>query len=215
MVVADLELFITEVSSSCTLPGPSCHFNPCHSLYSGLHHLTMKTVPSLLALAPWTLPPMPPLVPLTPLTPLTSPDLNTINGQEEVIQQTFFTLGSIYCGQDLEGVEKECPYEREVDPSKFSPLLTAEPGTVAELHSFAREFKQRRARLGCTQTEVGRLYYTVLHCTVCTGGAGAGATVWACHLPGHCLQVRGPQHEGAQHVQAQAVMLTNRIDSTE
>ena len=38
----------------------------------------------------------------------------------------------------------------------MSPLLTAEPGTVAELHSFAREFKQRRARLGCTQTEVGR-----------------------------------------------------------
>ena len=89
MVVADLELFITEVSSSCTLPGLSCHFNPYHSLYSGLHHLTMKTVPSLLALAPWTLPPMPPLVPLTPLT---SPDLNTINGQEEVIQQTFCTL---------------------------------------------------------------------------------------------------------------------------
>ena len=46
---------------------------------------------------------------------------------------------------------------------------------------------------------------TVLHCTVlyCTGGAGAGAAVRARYLPGYRLQVRGPQHEGAQHVQAQ------------
>ena len=104
-----------------------------------------------------------------------------------MIQQTFFTLGSIYCGQDLEGFEEETQFTGEVEPPRLSPLLTAEPGTVAELHSFAREFKQRRARLGCTQTEVGRLYYTVLHCTVCTGGAGAWATVWARHLPGDHL----------------------------
>ena len=79
----------------------------------------------------------------------------------------------------------------------MSPLLTAEPGTVAELHSFAREFKQRRARLGCTQTEVGRALGRLF------GHATSQATV--CRFEGLNMRVHNM-------CRLRAEMLTNRLN---